>query len=289
MSESLVYLNGEYLPLSKAQISVLDRGFLFGDGVYEVIPAYGGHPFRLTQHLDRLDNSLKGIRVKQPYTHKQWSEILDRLLRDKSGDDYSIYLQVTRGAAAGRDHAFPADIEPTVFVMVSPIPALKPEKVKKGISTITLEDSRWQQCDIKSITLLANVLLKQQANDQGADEAILIREGEATEGSASNLFIVKDGVITTPPKSHHLLPGITRDLVLELAADAGMANSEASIAESELQSADEIWMTSSTKEVMAVTTLNGKPVGGGVPGPVWQEMIGLYQSCKERLRTGADC
>ncbi|MBU0501277.1 MAG: D-amino acid aminotransferase [Gammaproteobacteria bacterium] len=287
MHEPLVYLNGDFLPLSQARISVLDRGFLFGDGVYEVIPVYGGHPFRLRQHLDRLGDSLRGIRLEPPFGHDEWERIAAGLLDGREADQ-SLYLQITRGAAGNRDHAFPVAVTPTVFAMASPIPSPNTEKLQKGIAVVTLDDVRWQLCHIKSITLLANVLLRQQATDEGCDEAILIRDGQATEGTVSNLFIVKDGLILTPPKSHHLLPGITRDLVLELAASANLPCAEALIGLPDLESADEIWLTSSTREVMAVTTLNGRAVSDGTPGPLWRRMIQLYQACKERLRTGAD-
>jgi D-alanine transaminase len=286
MSTPMVYLNGEFLPMDRACIPVMDRGFLFGDGVYEVIPVYGGHLFRLEQHLARLDNSLQAIRMPPPLEHAQWRELLETLIKQDRGDQ-SIYLQVTRGADGKRDHEIPRGIRPTLFAMASPLPEPPVERVRNGISAITLDDIRWQYCNIKAITLLANVLLKQQALDEQAGDAILIRDGQATEGSASNLFIVKDGLIITPPKGAQLLPGITRDLVLELAAGAGMPHAEASIGLTDLESADEVWLTSSTKEVMAVTRLNGQPVGSGKPGPVWAQMTAQYQACKLRLRQGA--
>lgn len=282
-----VYLNGSYLPLDQAQISVLDRGFLFGDSVYEVIPIYGGRAFRLTEHLQRLDNSLNAIRISSPHSHQQWSEIIDRLLLESDPDsDYGVYLQVSRGAGAKRDHLFPANINPTVFVMANPIPEPDLQKQHQGIAAITYADVRWHLCNIKSTSLLANVLLKQQAHEQAADEAILIRDGEAMEGSASNLFVINNGQIKTPAKSNHLLPGITRDLVVELANENQIPLAEAAIFEEELQVADEIWMTSSTKEIMPVTQLNGKAVADGKPGPLWKQMINLYQDCKQKLRSG---
>lgn len=287
MNSPLVYLNGDFLPLDQARVPVLDRGFLFGDGVYEVIPAYAGHLFRLEQHLDRLSQSLAAIRMQPPLSHDQWREVLQRLLAGRAGD-HSIYLQVTRGADSKRDHEIPQGIAPTVFAMATPLSAPPEERLQRGISCITLDDIRWAHCNVKAITLLGNVLLKQQALDEGSLEAILIREGAAIEGSASNLFVITNGLIITPPKGPQLLPGITRDLVLELAADAGLPYAEASIHVTELESADEIWMTSSTKEVMAVTRLNGQAVGNGRPGPLWEQMNGLYQACKERLRLGAE-
>jgi D-alanine transaminase len=277
----LVYLNGSYVPLSEARVSVLDRGFLFGDGVYEVIPVYGGRPFRLDEHLRRLDHSLAGIRMVSPLSDSEWSDICGRLI-DGPGDQY-IYLQVTRGAAPRRDHAIPAEIEPTVFVMCSPV-APSPAD---GIRAVTLDDIRWRWCHIKAITLLANVLLRQEAMDRGAAEAILVRDGWVTEGAASNIFMVRDGVLATPPKSNELLPGITRDLVLELARKHGIAAEERSFRPEELREASEIWMTSSTREILPVIELDGSAVGGGEPGPVWQHMQALYRSYKQSLRTAA--
>lgn len=287
MNEAIVYLNGEFVPIKEARVPIMDRGFLFGDGVYEIIPAYGGHPFRLREHLSRLDESLRAIRLDSPLGHDQWESVLARLLQGAGGDQ-SLYLQVTRGAADKRDHLFPTAVKPTIFAMATPIQPLTPEKRLHGISAITLDDIRWQLCHIKSLNLLANVLLRQQATDGGYDEAILIRDSEATEGTISNLFIVKEGLIITPPKSHHLLPGITRDLVLELAQEAGLPCAEASIGLADLDGADEIWLTSSTKAIMSVTRLNNHPVGQGHPGPLWHRMTVLYQARKERLRRGED-
>ncbi len=283
----LVYLDGEYLPLERARVSVLDRGFLFGDGVYEVIPAYGGHPFRLREHLQRLDRSLRAIRMEPPLEHRQWEEIFQRLLAQGGDTDQQLYLQVTRGSYDKRLHAIPAEVHPTLFVMASPLTPRDPELVERGMSVITLEDLRWQRCDIKAITLLANILAQQEAREAGAQEAILVRDGLATEGTASNFFLVKEGLILTPPKSAHLLPGITRDLVLELAREAGLPCREREIPVEELAEADELWVTSSTKEVMPVTRLDGRPVGKGRPGPMWQEMDALYRTCKIRLRQRA--
>jgi len=280
----LIYLNDDYLPLEQAHVSVLDRGFLFGDGVYEVIPAYGGMPFRLKEHLQRLENSLSAIRMEPPLDRHQWLAIFTRLL-DQLGDaDQQLYLQVTRGAYDKRLHAMPEQVTPTVLVMSNPLSQRDPELVQRGLSVITLEDIRWQRCDIKAITLLANILSQQQAREQGAEEAILVRDGLATEGTASNLFMVKEGLIITPPKSNHLLPGITRDLVLELAMEAGLPCAEATIRVEELEQADEIWITSSTKEVMPVTRLDDRPVANGRPGPMWEKMDALYAACKKRLR-----
>ncbi|WP_419608255.1 D-amino acid aminotransferase [Thiolapillus sp.] len=283
MSE-LIYLNGGFLPQEQAHVSVMDRGFLFGDGVYEVIPAYAGLPFRLKEHLQRLNASLEAIRMSPPLSDEQWWAVFGQLLAQRGNADQQIYLQVTRGAYGKRLHAIPEEVTPTVMAFATDLAVRDPDLVKQGMSVITLDDIRWERCNIKAITLLANILSQQQARDEGAQEAILVRDGLANEGTASNLFIVKEGLIITPPKSQHLLPGITRDLVLELAREAGLPYAEASISVAELENAEEIWITSSTKEVMPVTRLNGRPVDNGHPGPIWEKMDALYGACKARLR-----
>lgn len=279
-TKQTVYLNGEFLPIEAAKVSVMDRGFLFGDGVYEVIPVYGGKPFRLAEHLARLENSLQGIRMDSPLSAEAWEKIFRQLI---SGDhDQSIYLQVTRGAPPKRDHAFPKDTAPTVFVMctpIAPIPA-------SGVCAMTVPDIRWQWCHIKAITLLANVLQRQQAVDAGCAEAILIRDGHAIEGAASNLFVVLGDTIVTPPKGNDILPGITRDLTVEIARDHGVPCEERPIRLEELEAANEVWVTSSTREILPVVNLNGKPVGLGEVGPVWHRINTLYQELKQRLRLG---
>lgn len=279
-AQSLVYLNGRFLPLKEATVPVLDRGFLFGDGVYEVVPVYGGRPLRLVEHLRRLDHSLAAIRMTPPLSDAEWSDVFSGLI-DGPEDQY-IYLQVTRGAAPKRDHAIPAGIAPTVFAMCSPIAPIP----VTGIRAVTVPDIRWHRCDIKAITLLANVLLRQDAVDQGAVEAILVRGDEVTEGAASNVFIVSGGIIVTPPKGPEILPGITRDLVLELARKHGIPAAERSFRIDELRTAEEVWMTSSTREILPVIDLDGQTVGGGTPGPVWQRMIGIYRDYKDELRAG---
>ncbi|MGB5607318.1 MAG: D-amino acid aminotransferase [Gammaproteobacteria bacterium] len=284
---STAYLNGTFLPLDEASISVLDRGFLFGDGVYEVIPVYAGRLFRLSHHLQRLDDSLEAVRIGNPLAQASWSELLDELITRNHGGDQNIYLQVTRGVAARRDHAFPADTRPTVFAMSTPggppvdIPSVT------GIKAVTLPDIRWELCNIKAITLLPNVMLRQQAVDADTAEAILTRDGFATEGAASNLFIVSNGTLLTPPKSPALLPGITRDLVLELAAANDIPCRETGITTGQLRLADEIWVTSSTREISPVIQLDDATVGDGKPGPLWNRMITLYQDYKAVLRMGA--
>lgn len=287
-NDTKVYLNGRLLPRAEARVPVMDRGFLFGDSVYEVIPVYGGHLFRLDHHLDRLDASLDAIRMANPMTHGAWRSMLVELIGQRPGEDQSIYLQVTRGAADKRDHAIPDGVTPTVFAMATPLAPIAPEVATDGIAAITLDDLRWQRCDIKATTLLANVLARQIAKEQGAFEAILIRDGLALEGAASNLFVFTSGRLVTPPKSRFLLPGITRDLVIELARANQIPLSEADIPVSVLATADEVWLTSSTREVMPVTRLDGRAVGAGRPGPVWRRMNDLYQAYKAHLRQQPD-
>ncbi len=281
-----VYLNGEFVPAGEAKVSVLDRGFIFGDGVYEVIPAYGGHLLRLEHHLERLDQSLAAIRLENPLTKAAWSHVLNQVVSRNDGEDQSVYLQVTRGVAK-RDHAFPANVEPTVFVMSTPLLPLPRELREHGAEAITLEDIRWQYCNIKAIALLPNVLLRQQAIDTGAMEAILYRNGVVTEGAASNVFAVSEGVLLTPPKSAQLLPGITRDLVVELARENDIACREETVSLGTLRNAEEIWLTSSTKEIVPVRTLDGNPVGEHCPGELWQRMYGIYQEYKAGVRSGS--
>jgi len=276
----IVYLNGEFLPLSEARIPVLDRGFIFGDGVYEVIPVYAGNLFRLSEHLQRLENSLNGIKLPNPLTHQQWVEILETVVNRNNGGDQSLYLQITRGPAK-RNHNFPEQIKPTVFIMSDPLETGPPSP---GVKAITCADIRWQYCDIKSIALLANVLLRQQAIEVGAAEAILIRDGYVMEGAASNVFIVVDGVAITPPKSQFILPGITRDLILEAMQAAQLPCREANIPETQLRSADEIWLTSSTREILPIIALDDKIIGTGEPGAVWSKVWHIYQEYKQKLR-----
>ncbi len=283
---AIVYLNGRFLPVEQACVSVMDRGFLFGDGVYEVIPAYGGRLFHVQAHLQRLDQSLSGIRLANPLSHARWQEILEEVVRCNGGGDLGVYLQVTRGPAPKRDHAFPAHPVPTVFVLGSPIAPLAPALAQSGVSAVTVPDMRWQNCHLKAITLLPNVLLRQLAIDQGAAEAILIRDGQVTEGAASNVFLVSDANLMTPPKGPFLLPGVTRDVILTLAVRNGIEAHETPITEAQLRNAQEIWVTSSTREILPVTELDGQAVGNGHPGPLWQRMMAIYQAYKEAFRAG---
>jgi len=280
------YLNGALLPLDEAQVSVMDRGFLFGDGVYEVIPVYGGRLFRLSHHLQRLQNSLDAVRIGNPMSESEWGDMLAELVARNTGSDQAVYLQVTRGAAPKRDHAFPADIRPTVFAMSTPAAAPRDIETEQGIKAVTLPDIRWQHCNIKAITLLPNVLLRQQAIEADTAEAILIKAGYAIEGAASNIFIVSNGLLITPPNGPALLPGITRDLIIELAAGNAIPYREAEILAADLFDADEIWLTSSTREISPVIQLDDTTISGGKPGPLWRRMIELYQDYKTAVRKG---
>ena len=284
MAERIVYLNGDYLPVEQATVSVLDRGFLFGDGIYEVIPVFGLKPLRVDEHLQRLKNSLSRISLDNPLDDKEWKQIFDQLLEKNPGEDRAIYLQITRGAHPVRDLKIQPEKRPTIFMMVLQVGAVDVNELEKGIETVTIDDFRWHACDIKSISLVANVMLREQATQSGVVDAILVRDGYVTEGTASNLIMVKDGVLYTPPTSQHLLPGITRDLVLELAEANGMTCEVRQISEDELETADEIWLTSSTREIAPVIRLNGQDVADAKAGLVWKKMIHIYQNYKEVLR-----
>ena len=285
-SEAVVYLNGEYLPQSQARISVLDRGFLFGDGVYEVIPVFGGEPLRLNEHLERLQRSMDRVGLQNPLSISEWNDVFQTLLERNPGGDRSIYLQVTRGVSPVRDLSVTEDTAPTVFVMVNDIKPVEYDTLERGIEAITVDDFRWKACDIKSVSLIANVMIRLHANRSSVVDAIMVRDGLLTEGTASNVFMVHDNVIATPPKSECLLPGITRDLVIELARANGFIIEERDIRESELETADEIWLTSSTREIAPVVKINEHTVGNGVAGECWKKMIAIYQAYKQELRNG---
>lgn len=270
------YLNGTWLPLVDARVSPLDRGFLFADGVYEVIPVNRGRPFRLRSHLRRLDDSLRGIRMANPHTDAEWLAIVSRLVSEAGAPELLVYLQVTRGAEFGRNHLFPKDAAPTVFAFVSPYPQPSVELLERGLSVVTLEDIRWDRCDIKSVALLGNVLLRQEAADRGADEALLTRDGLLLEGSSSTVFLCIGGKLVTPPNSHQILPGTTRDAVLEL-ADGWLMSEVCPLEARELESADEVWIASAGRGVLPVTRVDGEPVGDSRPGPLWREMYSRLQ------------
>ncbi len=282
MSQRTVYLNGEWLPLGEARVSVLDRGFMLGDGVYELIPVYQRRPFRLDEHLRRLQRSLDGIRLPNPLTDAQWREVIAQSVAGLEADDQSLYLQITRGVAP-RDHAFPANTAPTVLVMGNPMSRPDPAQFEHGVCAVSTDDIRWRRCDLKTLNLLPNVLAKQKAVDAGCVECVMFRDGVLSEGAASNIFAVKNGVILAPVKDQRVLPGVTYDLVLELAQANGMAFEVRDIAEAEVRGADELWLTSSSREVQAIVELDGTPVGNGKPGPIYRRIYALYQSFKTTL------
>ncbi|MCX8097428.1 MAG: D-amino acid aminotransferase [Casimicrobiaceae bacterium] len=271
----MIYLNGAWLPIEEAKVSVLDRGFIFGDGVYEYVPVVNGRPYRLEGHLARLERSCRAIGLKNPYSDERWRELIHEIVRRNGPHDQGVYWQVTRGVAK-RDHAFPKDVEPTVFMMSMPLPVPTPEQIERGVACVTLADQRWQRCDIKSISLLGNVLARQFAVERGAVEAVMLRDGYLSEASASNVFCVIDGTLVSPPKNHLMLGGITLDAVWALAERHGLPRAMRPVQEAELRGADEIWLTSSSKGVLAVTQLDGEPVGHrshrGRPGPLFQRM-----------------
>ena len=281
-----VYLNGKFLPLDEAKISVLDRGFIYGDGVYEVIPVYRRQPYRLRPHLTRLQYSLDGIRLANPHREAEWEAIIHDLIAMQPFDDQGVYLQVTRGAAK-RDHAFPPAAIPTVFMMSNPLPVLSHEQIEGGVAVVTAADERWLRCDLKTISLLGNVLARQFAVDHGAVETVMFRDGHLSEASASNVLIVKGGTIVAPPKDHLILPGITYDAALELAREGGLPFAVRPVTKEEALTADEMWLSSSTKEVLAVTTLDGRAFGSGKPGPVYRRMYALFQQSKPKPRRAA--
>lgn len=309
-----LYLNGQWLAPEDAQVSVMDRGFLFGDGVYEVIPVYSRHPFRLDQHLGRLGRSLDAIQIGNPHTQAEWTALVSHLAATAEWDDHSIYIQVTRGPMAVRNHVFPAEPVPTVLLLAEQMNAPSTEQVA-GVAAVSAADIRWLRCDIKSTSLLANCLLRQQAVAAGCAETVLFRDGFLTEGAAASIFVVRNGVLLAPIKNHLTLPGITYDVVLELAAANGLPVSVRDITEAETRTADELWLASSTREVLPIVQLDGVKVGrkrgcvehcsaplepagdatpavegmatgntwAGTPGPVFAAMYGWYQEYKTRV------
>ncbi len=284
----MVFLNGKFMPVEEARVPVLDRGFIFGDGVYELIPVYSRVPFRMDEHLARLERSLAAVRIRNPYSRAEWRDIILQLVAKQPFEDQGVYFQVTRGVAK-RDHAFPKDSTPTVFIMANPLVNPPQELVERGASAVTAVDDRWLRCDIKSISLIGNCLLRQASADAGAVETILFRDGKLTEASASNVFVVRGGVILSPPKSNLILPGITYDVIAEIAQAAGLPLEYRDVSEAEVRGADEVWVTSSSKEVLAIVTLDGQPVAGGRPGPVFRRVHALYQEFKQKvMRAGKE-
>jgi D-alanine transaminase len=278
-----VYLNGAFMPIDEARVSPMDRGFLFGDGAYEVIPVYSRRAFRLAEHLKRLQSTLSGIRLSNPHQDHEWQGLIAAVIARNQPEDQSIYLHVSRGADAKRDHAFPVNVPPTVFIMSSPLTVPSAEQRSVGVAAVSAADYRWTRCHLKTTALLPNCMLRQLAVDSGGVETLLFRDGYLTEGAASNIFIVKGGVLLAPPKNHFMLPGITYDVVLELAAARGLPHEVREILEHEVREADEIWMTSSSKEILPITTLDGRPVGTGRPGPAAEHMHRWYQEFKDTV------
>jgi D-alanine transaminase len=277
-ADRVVYLNGEFLPLGNAKISVLDRGFIYGDGVYEVVPVYARKPFRMPQHLARLAHSLEGIRLADPLRDR-WTPLIGDLIARQPFDDQAVYLQITRGVAK-RDHAFPQGVTPTVFMMSNPLVVPTREQVEHGVGVITAEDNRWLRCDLKTTSLVGNVLMRQLAVDHDAVETVMFRDSYLTEASASNVLIVHEGRIIAPPKDNLILPGITYDATLDIARDAGVPLEVRAVTHAEALGADEMWLSSSSKEVLAVTTVDGAAFGGGAPGPVFRRIWEAFQARK---------
>ena len=277
------YLNGTRMPLEEARISPLDRGFLYSDGAYEVMPVYAGRPFRFEAHRERMTRSLGEIQMRDPHTPAEWHDILGALIASNGGGDQYVYWQVTRGAERGRNHAPLPDIPRTVFAFCAPLPVTPPSVLENGVQCVVTQDTRWARCDIKSVSLLANVLLRQISTEAGAAETILLRDGELMEASASAVHVVSGGEIRTPPRSHKILPGTTRSVMEEMAARAGIPYRSTSVSEAELFAADEVWITSSTREVQPVTALDDRRVGSGKPGPVWRRVYDELQRYKREL------
>ncbi len=279
----ICYLNGAYLPVAEARVSPFDRAFLFGDSVYEVLPVYQSRPFRLREHLERLNRSLAGIRMAQPLPHEDWAELCRQLIARNSAREAYLYLQVTRGAEVGRNHLWPDDLKPTLFAYITALDPMPATFLEQGVAAVTAADTRWARRDIKSTALLANILLKKLSADAGAFETIMLENGELTEGSSTSVHVVKDGVIRTPPNGHHILPGTTRDVVGELAARLGLRCESRRVNEAELRGADEIWLAFATRGVLPVTRLDGAPVGGGKPGPLFQRIHAAFKDYASEL------
>jgi D-alanine transaminase len=286
----VAYVNGQWGPLAEARVPVLDRGFLFADGVYEVVPVYAGRGFRVPEHLRRLAQSLSELRIRNPHSEEEWTALLEKLVHENlrpepgrgSGGDLLAYLQVTRGAPAKRSHPFPENMAPTVVGLCQPLPTPSRAARDNGVSALTAPDIRWGRCDIKSIALLPNILAAQSARESDCNEAILHRDGRVTEGASSNVFIAIGGRVLTPPQGPDILPGVTRDLVIELLTESGTKVSEENFSIGVLRKADEIWLTSATREVLAVTRLDAQPVGSGKPGPLWAQAWQQFQAFKAR-------
>jgi len=282
MHDPLVYLNGALTPLSEAKIPVLDRGFIFGDGIYEVIPIYGGKMFRSEQHLARLFRSLRAIDIPNPHKREEWLQLIARVIAADPAPDQMVYIQVTRGVAP-RKHAFPQDAQPTVFIMTNPLVLPSPAARERGVACVSMEDLRWLRCEIKSTSLLGNVLAAQNAAQHDAVETIQFRDGYLTEASSSNVWVVKDGKLMAPPKDNLILEGIRYGLIEEMCAAHGIPLTARRIARDEVFGADEVLLSSATKEVLPVVSIDGQPIGDGHPGPVYRQLYAAYQMAKAAL------
>jgi D-alanine transaminase len=277
------YLNGEYVPIYEARISPLDRGFLYSDGAYEVMPVYHGRPFRFEAHAQRMTRSLAEIRMEDPHTRAQWHSMVEKLIAPNGTADQYVYWQVTRGAERGRNHAPLPNVPRTVFAFVAPFPTASAASIADGVACITAQDTRWARCDIKSVSLLANVLLRQLAVDADASETLLLSDGELNEASSSAVHVVVQGEIRSPPNSHRILPGTTRSVMEELADRIGVRHRSVRVSETELRGADEIWLTAAVREMSSVTRLDGKPVGAGRPGPLYRRLREEFERYKGEL------
>ena len=277
-----VFLNGKFMPIEEAKVPVLDRGFIFGDGIYELVPVYSRAPFRLEGHLARMERSLSEVKIANPYSRAEWTRIIEQVIEKQSFDDQGVYWQITRGVAK-RDHAFPKNVQPTVFMMSNPLVNPPREIVENGGKAVTAPDFRWHRCDLKTISLIGNCMLRQLSAEEGAVETILFRDGKLTEASASNAYIVRNGVIATPPKDNLILPGITLDVVLDIVKRGSLPLEVREISQAEVFAADEVWVSSSSKEIVAIVELDGKTIGAGKPGPVFRKAWQLYQDFKNEV------
>lgn len=277
-----VYLNGKFMPIEEAKVPVLDRGFIFGDGIYELVPVYSRAPFRLEGHLARMERSLAEVGIRNPYSRTGWVALIEQMIENQSFADQAVYWQVTRGVAR-RDHAFPRDAEPTVFMMSNPLVNPSREVIENGAAAVSAPDYRWHRCDLKTISLIGNCMLRQLSAEEGAIETILFRDGRLTEASASNVYVVKNGVIATPAKTELILPGITLDVVSDIVARGKLPFELRDVSQAEVRGADELWVTSSSKEIVAIVTLDGQSIGSGKPGPVFRKAWQLYQDFKSEV------
>jgi len=286
MSDNLCFLNGEMLPLAQAKVPVLDRGFIFGDGIYDVVPVYGKRLFRFDEHINRLTRSLAKVRITNPYTDAQWLALCRQLIEAHEAQDQVVYIQLSRGVAP-RDHVMPQGVAPTVFMMSNPMKHASAEQRHKGVACLTARDFRWERGDIKSTSLLGNVLARQMSADQGMMETIMFRDGYLTEAAASNVWIAHEGALLGPPKSDHVLEGIRYELLRELCEDCGVAYNLRPISEADVRAADEVMLSSATKELLPVTMIDGESVGHGAlrgkPGPVYARLHEAYQRAKTTM------